>query len=78
MEPGSIKRNSLPVGVTALLAALLIAVIVGAGLLVAGALRFFMFPLSLPLTAAIVTLSIAAWLGRLVWQAVSSMSRGDR
>ena len=63
--------------VTVLLATLLIVVIVGTGMLVAGTLRFFMFPLSLPLTTTIVALSIAAWLGKLVWQAVSSMSRED-
>lgn len=72
MEQSFTKQLSLPAVVTVPLAALLVAVIIGAAMLVAGTLRFFMFPLGLPLTTAVVAVSIAAWLGGLVWQTTGS------
>ncbi len=72
MKQGSTKRPSLPLIVVLPIAALLIAVIVGAAMLVASTLRFFMFPLSMPLTTAVVAVTIAAWISLLVWQAVGS------
>lgn len=53
---------------------LFVMIVIGAAALVAGAVRF-MFPVSYPMTTAVVALILAIWFGRALWELTGG---GDR
>ena len=55
---------------------LFVMIVMGAAMLVAGAVRFLL-PVSYPITTAVVALILALWFGRALWEMTGSIEDDD-